>query len=210
MLSNMTNSYQHQPSSTEEMDIEDINITHQSVTHHTTMTPRRTPLLIGFGSLLLVTFIAIYASVKENATPSDLTSVDMLGRSSPSSASACTFKECSASRCNHEVAPFTCLFHNGGVHGGCSPIPWTVETCTTQCDLTGCDDLDIPDDVEDCDVQCSDEWCTMGGQRLCGSTAQYQCMVGSSAFGCSDDRYQWTFRTSDASCSSCCNADTCE
>jgi hypothetical protein len=30
----------------------------------------------------------------------------------------CTFKECFASNCNHDVAPYTCLFHNGGPHGG--------------------------------------------------------------------------------------------
>lgn len=30
----------------------------------------------------------------------------------------CTFKECFASNCNHEAAPYTCLFHNGGPHGG--------------------------------------------------------------------------------------------
>eukprot|EP00977_Amphora_coffeiformis_P023206 scaffold12514_cov145-Amphora_coffeaeformis.AAC.2 len=33
-------------------------------------------------------------------------------------ARACTFDECNASNCNHEVAPYTCLFHNGGPHGG--------------------------------------------------------------------------------------------
>jgi hypothetical protein len=30
----------------------------------------------------------------------------------------CTFKECYASNCDHESAPFTCLFQNGGPHGG--------------------------------------------------------------------------------------------
>lgn len=30
----------------------------------------------------------------------------------------CTFNECFASNCDHESAPFTCLFHNGGPHGG--------------------------------------------------------------------------------------------
>ena len=33
-------------------------------------------------------------------------------------ARSCTFKECFASNCNHDEAPYTCLFHNGGPHGG--------------------------------------------------------------------------------------------
>jgi hypothetical protein len=30
----------------------------------------------------------------------------------------CTFDECNGSSCNHDYAPYTCLWHNGGPHGG--------------------------------------------------------------------------------------------
>lgn len=119
----------------------------------------------------------------------------------------CSFQECASSNCNAEVAPYTCLFHNGGPHGGCSPTPWLEGTCTTQCDMTGCDDLDIPDDVADCSGDCEEDWCAMG--RLCGDDIPYQCTDGASAFGCSADKYQWTFRVSHAACSSCCKVTSC-
>jgi hypothetical protein len=31
---------------------------------------------------------------------------------------ACSFEDCYASNCDHEIAPYTCLFNNGGPHGG--------------------------------------------------------------------------------------------
>jgi hypothetical protein len=33
-------------------------------------------------------------------------------------ARACALKECFGTSCDHDVAPFVCLFHNGGPHGG--------------------------------------------------------------------------------------------
>mmetsp|Transcript_14896 Transcript_14896/g.41165 ORF Transcript_14896/g.41165 Transcript_14896/m.41165 type:complete len:233 (+) Transcript_14896:245-943(+) len=141
-----------------------------------------------------------------------LRSVDLVGSSRDEvAAPACTFEECYGSNCNWQLAPYTCLFMNGGPHGGCSPTPWVVpETCTQQCDLSGCDDQEPPANVKSCDVPCDDaEWCNAVGERLCGSAAPFQCTVGSAAFGCSDDKYTWTFKTSIPTCSACCNADKC-
>eukprot|EP00586_Coscinodiscus_wailesii_P014076 CAMPEP_0172505376 /NCGR_PEP_ID=MMETSP1066-20121228/185961_1 /TAXON_ID=671091 /ORGANISM="Coscinodiscus wailesii, Strain CCMP2513" /LENGTH=180 /DNA_ID=CAMNT_0013281955 /DNA_START=83 /DNA_END=622 /DNA_ORIENTATION=- len=102
---------------------------------------------------------------------------------------SCTFSECVASHCNGNISPFTCLFHNGGPHGGCSGVPWTVETCTEQCDLSDCDDLPIPEDEPSCAVPCTEEWCANG--RNCGEDAPFQCVQGSARFGCSSDAFQW-------------------
>jgi hypothetical protein len=124
---------------------------------------------------------------------------------------SCTFEECYASNCNQEVAPFTCLFHNGGPHGGCSPTAWLEGTCTTQCDLTDCGFFDIPDDTESCDQPCDKTFCTDFEDRLCGDDVPYQCTSGSAKFGCSIGKYEWTLRTSSDTCSSCCNTNkSCE
>jgi len=165
----------------------------------------------------VLAILGLTAYVAHNSSPDvdvnvpDITAdaVAMLGSSSP--VTDCTFDECFASNCNHEVAPYTCLSHNGGPHGGCSSVPWLVpETCTKQCDLTNCDSLKIPKSTESCDVKCDHgTWCTGQKARLCGKAAPYQCVTGSSAFGCSSDPYLWTLKSSDATCSSCCNADKC-
>jgi hypothetical protein len=143
------------------------------------------------------------------SSSSVLDELSMLGATSKGSkkAPSCTFDECFSSNCDHEIAPFTCLMNNGGPHGGCSTSPWIEGTCEKQCDLSGCSDLPMPDDVEDCDLPCDEEWCD--GERLCPSAVSYQCSVGSAAYGCSDDKLEWTLRTSSATCSSCCNADLC-
>jgi hypothetical protein len=120
---------------------------------------------------------------------------------------ACTFDECYASNCNQEVAPFTCLFNNGGPHGGCSPTPWTQESCDESCTLSGCKDLPIPKSVKGCTDPCPKDWCA-GGQ-VCPSDVPYQCMVGSARYGCSTDSLTWTLHTDGSTCSSCCNAAAC-
>ena len=125
------------------------------------------------------------------------------------SAASCTLDECYASNCNQKVAPFTCLFHNGGPHGGCSPTPWTDFTCTTQCDLSHCADLAIPDDTESCDQPCDETVCA--GERVCDALpAPYQCTSGAAKFGCSAGKLEWTLRTSDTTCNACCDTRTCE
>eukprot|EP00542_Grammatophora_oceanica_P020213 CAMPEP_0194033486 /NCGR_PEP_ID=MMETSP0009_2-20130614/6164_1 /TAXON_ID=210454 /ORGANISM="Grammatophora oceanica, Strain CCMP 410" /LENGTH=211 /DNA_ID=CAMNT_0038674189 /DNA_START=171 /DNA_END=806 /DNA_ORIENTATION=+ len=133
---------------------------------------------------------------------------NVLGTSHEGEVTPCTFDECAHEGCDHTLAPYTCLWHNGGPHGGCSAFPWTPESCTKQCDTSGCDDMDIPDSQEDCSGECSKAWCAIG--RLCGSDASYQCTDGASAFGCSADAYQWTFKVSEAACSSCCDSNSCD
>lgn len=124
---------------------------------------------------------------------------------------SCTFKECYASNCNHDVAPFTCLFHNGGIHGGCSSTPWLEGTCTTQCDLTECARLTIPDDTVSCDTPCDDDTICVGfGERLCPDEVPYQCTAGSAKFGCNAGKLEWTLRTSDDTCYECCNTQSCK
>jgi hypothetical protein len=160
--------------------------------------------LFMLGAAALVLFAGMRSS---NQTPAVVSSLPLMGASHEETARACTFDECNRSNCNHDLAPYTCLFHNGGVHGGCSPVPWTDFTCTEQCDLTGCDGLSIPEDSKSCDKDCDQEWCDTG--RLCGPEVPFQCTEGSSRFGCSADEFQWTFRSSQPSCSSCCNIMAC-
>jgi hypothetical protein len=158
------------------------------------------------GGACLVFFAGMHSS-SNPAAPSMSSSLPLMGSSKPS-ARPCTFDECNGSNCNHDVAPYTCLFHNGGPHGGCSPTPWTDASCTDQCDLTGCADLDIPDDAPSCDdVDCEEDWCSNG--RLCGPDVPYQCTDGSSRFGCSADKFKWSFKSAPTSCASCCNIKTC-
>lgn len=121
---------------------------------------------------------------------------------------ACTLNECFASNCNNDVAPYVCLFHNGGPHGGCSSIEWiTPDTCTEQCNLSGCDDMEIPSDAPSCaENKCDRKWCHDGS---CSGDASFTCMEGSARFGCSADELEWTIRTANTTCSSCCNMALC-
>ena len=141
-----------------------------------------------------------------------LTSLGIKGKGGKSASSSttpsCSFSECYASNCNHKVAPYTCLIHNGGPHGGCSPTPWTSGSCTKSCDLSHCAGMDIPKGTDSCDKPCKKEVCT--GDRLCDSDAPYQCTSGSAAFGCSAGKFEWTIKTSSQTCSGCCDAGTCK
>lgn len=119
---------------------------------------------------------------------------------------ACTFMECSKS-CDHTEAPYLCLTHNGGPHGGCSSTPWVIGTCTTSCNQSGCDTLKIPDDMKSCEgVSCNNKQ----GECTCEHDAPYQCLDGSAAHGCSDESYHWTAYTSVETCSKCCDTRTCQ
>eukprot|EP01083_Nonionella_stella_P066996 176885_1 len=163
--------------------------------------------LVALSMLLAVLTIKASAGATTSATAA---AVPMIGNAlnDDPAVDPCTFDECYDSNCNHKVAPFTCLFHNGGPHGGCSPTPWVEGTCTTQCDLSGCDDLEIPDDTESCDHPCDESVCM--GERLCLHDAPYQCTSGAAAFGCSEEKLEWTLRTSVNTCNSCCNARSCK
>jgi hypothetical protein len=161
-------------------------------------------------SMLVVVALAVKSSTGGGATITTITNMSAATVELEDSAvPACTFEECYASNCNHDVAPFTCLFHNGGPHGGCSPTAWLEGTCTTQCDLSDCAELDIPDDTESCDQPC-DKFCTNYEDRLCGADVPYQCTSGSAKFGCSKQKLEWTLRTSSDTCSSCCNTKSCK
>mmetsp|Transcript_6079 Transcript_6079/g.13374 ORF Transcript_6079/g.13374 Transcript_6079/m.13374 type:complete len:194 (-) Transcript_6079:144-725(-) len=159
-------------------------------------------LFVGAAAVLSVGLT--YFAHPDNTSPPPLA---LEGMAKPL-ARSCTFEECYASNCNWEAAPFTCLFWNGGPHGGCSAAPWYESTCTDQCDLTGCSNLDIPDNQGSCDVPCDKEWCS-NGSRLCGSDVPYQCTAGSSTFGCAGDEFMWTLLVESTSCSACCNVNTC-
>jgi hypothetical protein len=133
------------------------------------------------------------------------------------------------------ATPFDCLAlrYNANVRGGCGGTPWMKDICSVQCDATNCIELlkeassasssssitsttstttDTITITEDCDVDCPIEWCEK--KMLCGggasaNNASYQCTGGSSMYGCSSDKYQWTVRSSKSDCSSCCKTTTC-
>jgi hypothetical protein len=174
--------------------------------------PRSKLALAVLGALALASFafVSTKSDVQQETAMLSTSNVGLLGSvKSTHSISPCTFKECSESRCNANVAPYTCLFHNGGPHGGCSAVEWTKDTCTKQCDLTNCDSLEIPKDVPDCGVPCGDEWCASFPDRLCGAKVPYQCLAGASTFGCSADKYTWTYKTPATACSMCCDTRMC-
>jgi hypothetical protein len=164
--------------------------------------------------LMILRTTTDHSSTSSDGVPSSESSVSEIDTTtSPSAASAsgvraCTLSECFASNCNHEEAPYTCLFHNGGPHGGCNAIVWTPESCTEQCDLTGCDDMDIPDDTPSCaDQICTDQWCQ--DATCTAGDAPFMCTDGSARYGCSEDKLQWTLRTADTTCASCCDVSSC-
>lgn len=169
-------------------------------------TERRNRTILG--ALLVGLVIAIMAFAGEGGQQQPAAAA-LLG-SAKKEVTACTFAECYATGCNHKKSPYTCLFHNGGPHGGCSAIPWVEGSCTTQCDLSGCDDLDVPEHTPSCKgVECTKQWCKEG--QLCTDPKNpYQCTMGSARFGCASDAREWTLRTDSNMCGSCCDASTCE
>jgi hypothetical protein len=172
--------------------------------------PRRSVWIAGLAVMGTIALVVVGSSNSNTASSSSMRAdVSLLGAKKGHKAPSCTFDECFSSNCNHEVAPFTCIMNNGGPHGGCSPTPWIKGTCEKQCDLSGCSDLEIPDDQENCDVKCDQEWCEGAKDRLCHSPVMYQCSKGSAAYGCSNDKLHWTLRSSSTTCSSCCNSDLC-
>lgn len=164
-------------------------------------------LKVSLVSLVSLALIILGLYSVQNQSPlmeQDIVDVDM--EASPhgtSSVRDCTFDECLHASCDHTLAPFICLFHNGGPHGGCSPTEWTKETCSESCNLEACDTLEVPDDVVSCTKKaCELEWCQIG--QLCGSTAPYQCTEGTGRFGCSDDPLHWIMYGCE-----CCDTTTC-
>ena len=136
----------------------------------------------------------------------------------------CSLNECLSSPCNHdaESTPFVCLAlkHNESVRGGCGARPWKPEICSEQCDAVGCARLlgrqhvpkkeaNTTNKKDGCDVECSKLWCKRN--RLCGDgeNAPYQCTAGLSMYGCSADKFEWTLRSTETECSSCCKTTSC-
>uniref|UniRef100_A0A7S2R5B5 Uncharacterized protein n=1 Tax=Eucampia antarctica TaxID=49252 RepID=A0A7S2R5B5_9STRA len=149
--------------------------------------------------LLLVTYNSIAAHDEGAAIPIE-------GAKGP--ARNCNFDECFDSSCNADVAPYMCMRHNGGPHGGCSPIEWTSFTCDDQCSMKKCAEMEIPEDTNNCaGVECGADWCKNG--QLCNTDVSYQCQNGSARYGCSADPLQWTLFTHDSTCSDCCDTTTC-
>lgn len=70
----------------------------------------------GFSRPVILLLMAIVATTSLLAWMGSRHRVPLEGMSMV--ARPCTFEECFASNCNHEVAPYTCLYHNGGPHGG--------------------------------------------------------------------------------------------
>jgi len=160
-------------------------------------------------AISLVIFFAASNRVVPNQVMEDVSMENVSIGRAKTTVRACTFGECYSSSCNAKVAPFTCLRHNGGTHGGCSPTEWTESTCDDQCSLEHCADISIPEDTASCaGVECGDDWCTTIGQT-CGPSVPYQCTKGSSRFGCSANPLEWTLFSKDTVCSVCCDATTC-
>ena len=135
----------------------------------------------------------------------------------------CSVEECLSSPCqDSQSAPFVCLAlkHNENIRGGCGRTPWAFEICSDQCNASGCPHLLERSDAvsesthhirakEDCDTECPRDWCRR--HRLCGDgeNAPYQCTAGLSKFGCSSDKFEWTIRSTEEECSSCCKTTSC-
>mmetsp|Transcript_5462 Transcript_5462/g.11266 ORF Transcript_5462/g.11266 Transcript_5462/m.11266 type:complete len:255 (-) Transcript_5462:459-1223(-) len=135
----------------------------------------------------------------------------------------CSVEECLSSPCqDSQSAPFVCLAlkHNESIRGGCGRTPWAFEICSDQCNASGCPHLLERSDAvsesthhirakEDCDTECPRDWCRR--HLLCGDgeNAPYQCTAGLSKFGCSSDKFEWTIRSTEEECSSCCKTTSC-
>jgi hypothetical protein len=81
-------------------------------------TSYRTPLIVGAALLFVVVGVSTMSSrsaVPEPGMTAFSANVPLEGEGHTR---ACLFDECYATKCNGAVAPYTCLFHNGGPHGG--------------------------------------------------------------------------------------------
>eukprot|EP00555_Chaetoceros_dichaeta_P003421 CAMPEP_0198250482 /NCGR_PEP_ID=MMETSP1447-20131203/1659_1 /TAXON_ID=420782 /ORGANISM="Chaetoceros dichaeta, Strain CCMP1751" /LENGTH=197 /DNA_ID=CAMNT_0043935327 /DNA_START=109 /DNA_END=702 /DNA_ORIENTATION=+ len=164
-------------------------------------------IVTGCIAISVVILLAASNRVVSNQVMDDV-SMDVSMGGAKTTVRACSFAECYSSSCNANVAPFTCLRHNGGPHGGCSPVEWSGPTCDDQCSMEHCGDMAIPEDTNSCaGVECGDDWCTIG--QTCGPSVPYQCKDGSARFGCSADPLAWTLLSKDTECSVCCDATTC-
>lgn len=113
----------------------------------------------------------------------------------------CPIALCFTNGCS-PAAPFKCHDQNG-----CSATPWYPGSCRNQCSLEYCTG-DIPDGSPTCEgVKCPGGSCK--NYQKCGASAPYQCLSGASANGCNADPFEWTMRTTENTCSECCDTSTC-
>lgn len=172
-------------------------------------TTSKTTMVVSAVSVAVVFALFCFSSTSSStgttAAASSSATAPLESMAGPAPPRPCSFSECLASRCDPDHAPYLCLFHNGGPHGGCSPVPWNDWSCDESCDSSACASLPIPDDVEPCNGKvCSKEWCNTAAAQLCGPAVPYQCTGGPARFGCSDDVYHWVMEGCE-----CCDARTC-
>ena len=162
-------------------------------------------------TLLVAAFFVVAMTGSNAPTSTAMTNLDNLPMEGMVSSYKrdCIFSECLQARCDPDAAPYICLWHNGGPHGGCSPVPWSAGTCDDGCNVGACADLALPDDIISCShMSCSPEWCetTARQAQQCGPEVPYQCTNGPGRLGCSEDPYYWVLN----GCPECCNANTCD
>lgn len=168
---------------------------------------KSTMVITAVVATVLMIFVGFSASTLRMEGPTKSLDVPVEGMALLSKTRDCVFQECLDASCNAATAPYLCVFHNGGPHGGCSPVPWSEETCDDSCNVSPCTTLPFPDDVSSCKNQkCSREWCEAASMQRCGPTVPYQCTQGAGRLGCSDDPYHWVLN----GCNSCCDVASCE
>jgi hypothetical protein len=83
-------------------------------------TSNRTPLIVAAAMLFVVVGVGVSNMTTRSAVPEP--GMTGFGANVPLEGAGhtrdCLFDECYATACNAEFAPYTCLFHNGGPHGG--------------------------------------------------------------------------------------------
>jgi len=131
---------------------------------------------------------------------------ESLARHDAAESPACTPAQCRDSRCDPIDAPFLCLTSDSG-GSRCSRLAYVPESCDISCDTSACAELLKINNyilAATCrGIKCAPEWCRV--QRLCGSSAPFQCLVEAVDFRCSDDEYHWALK----GCNACCDARTC-
>lgn len=186
-------------------------VTVNAATHHQSNSRKVVPaliyaILIGFTCTIVIitNFLSSSSETLTAATNQDfplLAATTTTPNSLPSP--ECTITECFTSGCP-QTSPFLCRSNNG-----CSSSTWLIGTCLTQCTLANCS-LDIPSNAKSCHgIPCSKEWCHDHKGQMCGMVAPYQCLDGSSRFGCTDDEFGWGIRVGENVCSDCCDTRTC-
>jgi hypothetical protein len=164
---------------------------------------RNVMLVIG----MVVTIGLVAVSITSGATSDGTAAILFMGNNNGEKIRDCTFHECITSTCQFLTASYTCLEYQGNVNGGCSVIPWYVPgDCDEQCNLANCDSLPVPKDEHGCEYsECDDDACA----KKCPDNTPYQCTEGSSTYGCTNDKFMWTYKSAHSVCSKCCDVTTC-